>query len=160
MNLKLKRVVRTPQSEEIAIFDNDTRDERDAAISIGKLEVHYLPDQIVGTLLIWKEYADDFNRTHAPGSKVTMDDLVEEVLSEVVEPLGVSGEYGIEIYYPSIMNHSFASNYSDEDEDGLDEADSEEYEEESEKYETEETGESEEEQPQDDDYYRKLTNSR
>ena len=42
MNLKLKRVVRTPHSEEIAIFDGDTRDENNQAVNIGKLEVHFL----------------------------------------------------------------------------------------------------------------------
>src|SRR5881296_1608688 len=117
MNLNLKRVTRTPHSEEISIFDADTRDEHDQAVNIGKLEVHYLDDQIVGTLLIWQEYATGFNRTHAPGSDETMDTLIDEILSEISEPLGVPVEYGIEVYYPSVQNHYFVSNYSDEDEE-------------------------------------------
>lgn len=157
MNLNLKRVVRTPYSEEIAIFDANTRDEHEQAVNIGKLEVHYLSDQVVGTLLIWQEFATGYNRTHGPGSDETMDDLIGAILSEVTEPLGLPTEYGIEIYFPSITNHSFASNYTDDDEMG-------------------ETGEGEEDtddkdgaddqeadtntrQPRDDDFYNKLTHN-
>ncbi len=159
MNIKLKRVVRTPHSEEIAILDMDTRDENDAAVNVGKLEVHYLEDQIVGTLLVWQEYAEGFNRLHPPGSSYTMDDLIEEVLSEVVSPIGVSSEYGIEIYYPSVINHSFASNYSDEDEAEYGEysEDENEDEDEDEDEDATESAEGEELTARDDDFYRKLT---
>src|SRR5437867_3829200 len=117
MNLKLKVTARTSNSEEIVIFDADTRDENNKAVNLGKLDVHYVGDQIVGTLLIWQEYATGFNRTHAPGSDETMDTLIDEILSEISEPLGVPVEYGIEVYYPSVQNHYFVSNYSDEDEE-------------------------------------------
>jgi hypothetical protein len=116
MNLKLKVTARTSNSEEIVIFDADTRDENNKAVNLGKLDVHYVGDQIVGTLLIWQEYATGFNRTHAPGSDETMDTLIDEILAEISEPLGVPVEYGIEVYYPSVQNHYFVSNYSDEDE--------------------------------------------
>jgi hypothetical protein len=118
MNVKLKRVVRTPHSEEISIFDSDTRDENDDAVSIGKLEVHYLSDQIVGTLLIWSEFAQGYNATHGPGSDETLDDVIDAILSEVAETLGVPAEYGIEVYYPSVANQSFFSNYADDGQDG------------------------------------------
>lgn len=151
MNIKLKRAVRTPHSEEIDIFDTDTRDEAGDAVNIGKLEVHYIDDQVVGTLLIWQEYAQGLNRT--PGSNGAMDDLIDDILTEVTEPIGVASEYGIEIYFPSVINHSFASNYPDDQaqEEGME---GDEYEEESEGDEQEE---GEEEQPHDDDYYQKLT---
>lgn len=100
MNIKLKRTTRTPHSEEIAIFDADNRDEEDNAVSIGKLDVHYLNNQIVGTLLIWQEYATGFNRMHGAGSDVTMDTLIDDILTEVSEPMGVAAEYGIEVFYP------------------------------------------------------------
>jgi hypothetical protein len=118
MNLKLKRTARTPYSEEITIFDADTRDDNDDAVNIGKLDIHYIEDQIVGTLLIWQEYATGFARLHGPGSETTLDSLIDEILAEVSEPLGVPAEYGIEVYYPSAANQSFASNYSDEAEEG------------------------------------------
>lgn len=163
MNLKLKRVVRTPYSEEIAIFDNGTRDANDDAVSIGKLEVHYLSDQIVGTLLIWAEYAQGYKATHGPESDETLDDVIDAILSEVSEAVGVATEYGIEVYYPSVTNQSFISNYADED-DG-DEEDEEEYEtedgydaEEDDLEDAEESGVGSDETPgaQDDDYHRKL----
>ena len=163
MNLKLKRVVRTPYSEEIALFDNDTRDENDDAVSIGKLEVHYLSDQIVGTLLIWSEFAQGYNATHGPGSDETLDDVIDAILSEVAEALGVPAEYGIEVYYPSVTNQSFYSNYADDQSSGEEEYESA-GETEGAEYETgvEErpaTESGEDGGPgEDDEYYRKLTN--
>jgi len=118
MNIKLKRTTRTPYSEEITIFDADNRDAEDSAVSIGKLDVHYLDDQIVGTLLIWQEYATGFNRMHTPGSDVTIDTLIDDILTEVSEPMGVPAEYGIEVFYPSVSSQGFFSNYSDEDSEG------------------------------------------
>jgi hypothetical protein len=156
MNLKLKRVVRTPYSEEIAIFDNGTHDENDDAVSIGKLEVHYLSDQMVGTLLIWSEFVQGFRATHGPDSGLgdTLDDVIDDILSEVSEALGVSAEYGIEVYYPSVINQSFVSNYADEDDDEDEETEGEEYEmEEAEQDELEDT---EVEDGSGDDYQRKL----
>ncbi len=152
MNIKLKRVVRTPHSEEIAIFDTDTRDENEAAVNIGKLEVHYLEDQVVGTLLLWQEFTKGFAVNYPPGADLTMDDVIDRILSEITEPLGVAGEYGIEIYYPSVSNQGFVSNYAvtgDEDEEGDEDAETE-----GEEYE-EEQGLPEGE-PRDDDYFRKL----
>jgi hypothetical protein len=159
MNIKLKRAVRTPHSEEIDIFDGDIHDEHNEAVNIGKLEVHYLEDQVVGTLLIWQEFAEGFNRTQ--GSHVLMDDLIEAILSEVTEPIGVSSEYGIEIYFPSVINHQFASHYSEDEESEGDEAgsDDEEYDEEESEPESEHDQEdiAGEKQPPDDEFYRKLT---
>jgi len=159
MNIKLKRVVRTPHSEEIDIFEGDIRDEHNEVVNIGKLEVHYLDDQVVGTLLIWQEFAEGLNRSQ--GSHVILDDVIDAILTEVTEPVGVSSEYGIEIYFPSVINHQFASHYAEDEE--VEEAeggteDEEEYE--------EDENESEEEDDQDDsargnrppdDYYRNLT---
>ncbi len=157
MNIKLKRAVRTPHSEEIDIIDGDLRDENDEAVSIGKLEVHYLDDQVVGTLLIWQEFAQGYNRSQ--GSNVVMDDLIETILSEVTEPIGVPSEYGIEIYFPSVINHSYASHYAEDDEQMEGEEDAGEGEDEEYKEEPEDSREEidEEEQPRDDDFYRKLT---
>src|SRR5881394_2901093 len=149
MNIKLKTTARTANSEEIAIFDADTRDESGNAVNIGKLDAHFVDDQVVGTLLIWQEYATGFNRTHGPGSDVTMDTLIDEILTQISEPLGVPGDYGIEVYYPSITNHQFVSNYADEDAEteGEDEEYSEDYDE-------------EEEEPKDEDEFARQLQSR
>jgi len=157
MNIKLKTTARTPYSQEFAVFDADNRDENDEAVNIGKLDVHYADDQIVGTLLIWDEYATGFNRTHGPGSSVTMDTLIDDILSEVSEPLGVPGEYGIEVYYPSVSNHYFVSNFADEEDTGTsgDQYTAEEAEGEyTEEYAEEEL--TEEERTQQDEFARKL----
>ncbi len=116
MNLKLKRTTRTQSSEEILIFDIDHRDEHDAPVNIGKADVHYLDDQIVGTLLIWQEFAAGYNRAHGPGSTETMDTLIDEIMTEISEPLGVPGGYGIEVYFPSVQNYQFISSYDDDEE--------------------------------------------
>lgn len=117
MNLKLKRATRTAFSEEILIFDTDYRDENEAAVNIGKADVHYLEEQIVGTLLIWQEFATGYNRSHGPGSTETMDTLIDAIMTEISEPLGLPGEYGIEVYFPSVQNYQFISSYEDDDED-------------------------------------------
>src|SRR5262245_23689444 len=109
MNIKLKLTARTANSEELAIFDAETRDEAGNAVDIGKLDVHFVEDQIVGTLLIWQEYSTGYARTHGPGSDETLDTLIDEILSQVSEPLGVPAEYGIEVFYPSVTNHQFVS---------------------------------------------------
>lgn len=142
MNIKLKLTARTADSEELAVFDADTKDETGNAVNIGKLDVHFVDSQIVGTLLIWQEYATGFNRTHGPGSDETMDTLIDEILSQMSEPLGVPADYGIEVYYPSVTNHQFVSTYADEDAES--EVEGVEYEEE------------EEEPANDDDFARRL----
>jgi hypothetical protein len=119
MNIKLRRTARTPYSEEIAIFDADSRDEGGEPVNIGKLDVHYVDDQIVGTLLIWAEYATNFNRTRPADSGETMTDLIDEILGEVSEPLGVAAEYGIEVYYPRLDQHEFVANYDEDEEEEL-----------------------------------------
>ncbi|HUR04454.1 MAG TPA: hypothetical protein VM347_18060 [Nonomuraea sp.] len=116
MNLKLRRSARTPHSEEISIFDMDVKDEDSEPVNIGKLDVHYVDDQIVGTLLIWAEYASNF-ATAQRGTPMTMTDLIDEIVDEVIEPMGVSEIYSIEVYYPRLDQHEFVSNYEDFDED-------------------------------------------
>ena len=85
MNIKMKVTARTAHSEEWAIFDADTRDEREQAVNIGKLDVHYVDDQIVGTLLIWAEYVTNFTRTRAESGE-TITDVIDEILAEISEP--------------------------------------------------------------------------
>ena len=119
MNIKLRRSARTPYSEEIAVFDADVRDEAGEATHIGKLDVHYVDDQIVGTLLIWAEYVTAFGRTRGAESDETITDLIDEIVAEISEPLGVAPEYGIEVYYPRLDQHEFVANYDEDDEEAL-----------------------------------------
>ena len=120
MNIKLRRTARTPYSEEIAIFDAEAQDENGDTLNIGKIDVHYVEDQIVGTMLIWAEYVQNFNHAHGAESDETITDVIDEILAEICEPLGVAPEYGIEVYYPRQAQHEFVANY-DEDEEDLEE---------------------------------------
>ena len=110
MTIKLKRASRTAYSEEITILFSDSRHMGGEEANIGKLDVHYLGDQIVGTLLIWQEHANAF-----PQSGIELDELINEILTEISEPIGVPSEYGIEIYYPSLAKQDFVSNYADDE---------------------------------------------
>lgn len=109
--IKLKRASRTAYSEEISIQFADERHMDGDEVNIGKLDIHYLGDQIVGTLLIWQEHANAFSQS---GSEIDLDELINEILAEMSEPIGVPSEYGIEIYYPSLAKQGFVSNYADE----------------------------------------------
>lgn len=109
MKLKLHRTVRTQSSEEIYIYDLDLNDEAGEAVDIGKMDVHYTSDQIVGTVLFWK----DWQVGEAAGSP-NLQEIVDEVLEELAEPLGVSGEYDIEYYICDRDSRQFVSNIDDE----------------------------------------------
>jgi hypothetical protein len=116
MNLKLKRTTRTPYSEEVSIFDMETLDANDEPVSIGKVDLHYVEDQVVGTLLIWQEFATGYRQARGSGSQETLDDLIGAVLAELTEPVGVSATYAVEVYYPPFAGQGFASNYPDDEE--------------------------------------------
>lgn len=156
MNLKLKRTTRTPYSEEISIYDAETRDAANEPVNIGKIDVHYIEDQVVATLLIWQEFATGYRQTHGPGSEETLDTLIDAILAEISEPVGVSATYAVEVYYPSFAGQSFVSNYPD-DEDAEGENDAF-VSEEGETLETETLDDefSAEEHPRDDDFASKL----
>ena len=114
MFIKLKRASRTAHSEEITIQFSDEQHLSGDEVNIGKLDVHYLGDQIVGTLLIWQEHANAFSQA---GSGIEIDEVINQILTEISEPIGVPSEYGIEIYYPSLAKQDFISNYADDEPD-------------------------------------------
>jgi|SRR5688572_8052990 len=121
MKLKLKRATRTAYSEQILIYDFDNLDAEGRPVQIGQLDVHYVEDQIVGTLLVSQEFAEGYRHIQGGGSRgqTALDDLISEVLAEVSEPVGVPGTYAFEVYYASFTSHGFFSNYSEpEDQEG------------------------------------------
>ncbi len=125
MNLKLVRNTRTPSSEEISIYDIDTRDANNEPVKLGKIDVHYVEDQVVGTLLIWQEYAEGYRRSHTPGVDETLDEIIDAILTEISDPVGVSATYAVEVYYPAMSGASegpaFVSNYPDDEAEKSDE---------------------------------------
>ena len=55
MNLKLKRLVRTTNSEQYALFDLDQVGTDDQPLTIGKLDLHYTNEGMYGTILLWDD---------------------------------------------------------------------------------------------------------
>ena len=117
MNLMLRRSTRTATSEEVLIFDADNRDANGAAVNIGKIDVHYLEDQVVGTLLLWNEFITGFDQAHGPEDDESLDVVIHQIMTEITDTLGVPSEFGIEVYYPSVQNYQFVSSYADDDEE-------------------------------------------
>jgi hypothetical protein len=117
MNLMLRRSTRTASSEEILIFDADNRDANGAAVNIGKMDVHYLDDQVVGTLLLWNEFITGFDQAHGPEDDESLDVVIQQIMAEITDALGVPSEYGIEVYYPSVQNYQFVSSYADDEDE-------------------------------------------
>ena len=103
MNLRLRRLVRTPSSEQYALFDSDRTDDNYDPLSIGKLDVHYTSDGIYGTFLLWEEVADEL-----PPDQVRI--LVEATLQEVSEPMGLPAFYAVEYFSPHLKTYDLHSN--------------------------------------------------
>ncbi|MGD9146190.1 MAG: hypothetical protein PVG56_02275 [Anaerolineae bacterium] len=111
MNLKLRRLVRTPSSEQYALFDSDRTDDNFDPMSIGKLDLHYTVDGIYGTFLLWKQAIESL----PPGQ---VQALVEATLEELAEPMGLAAFYAIEFFSPELGGYELYSNETeDEDED-------------------------------------------
>ena len=103
MNLKLRRLVSTPSSEQYALFDSDRTDDNYDPLSIGKLDLHYTSDGIYGTFLLWEDVADEL-----PPDQVRV--LVEATLQEVSEPMGLPAFYAVEYFSPHLKTYDLHSN--------------------------------------------------
>ena len=98
MNLKLKRLVRTPSSEQYALFDLDQADAQGSPATIGKLDLHYTAEGMYGTLLLW----DLSSRRLRPAVRR---DFVHALLREIAQPMGVPNEYVIEFFAPTLDHY-------------------------------------------------------
>lgn len=103
MNLKLRRLVRTPSSEQYALFDADRTDDNYDPLSIGKLDLHYTSDGIYGTFLLWEHIADEL-----PVDQVY--DLVGATLEELSEPMGLPAFFAVEFFSPKLESYVLHSN--------------------------------------------------
>ena len=117
MNLKLKRLVRTPNSEQYALFDLDQIDEDDEMpITIGKLDLHYTAEGVYGTLLMW----DDSTRALGVERRK---EFIYVLLDEVAQPMGVPNEYVVEFFAPTLEYYEVFHNVGLAEEDEEDELD-------------------------------------
>ncbi len=122
MNLKLKRLVRTTNSEQYALFDLAQLDEEHQPMTIGKLDLHYTREGVYGTLLLWDETSRDLSSEQRRA-------FIRILLEEIAQPMGVPNEYVIEFFAPGLEAYELFHNVSidpDLDEDGLDELESDE----------------------------------
>ena len=103
MNLRAKRLVRTPHSEQYALFDLDRTDENYDPLSVGKLDLHYTEQGIYGTFLFWQEACEGYLRADALK-------LAESFLVEFNSPIGVPGEYAVEFFCPTLKGYELLSN--------------------------------------------------
>jgi hypothetical protein len=115
MNLKLKRLVRTPHSEQYALYDLEQLDENQQPATIGKLDLHYTNEGLYGTLLLW----GDELRQLRPALRRA---FIRALLDEVSQPMGVPNEYVVEFFAPSLQEYEVFHNVevaeADEEEDG------------------------------------------
>ena len=114
MKVQLKRIVRTPQSEQYALFDLQQTDEEALPLSLGKVDLHYAADGIYGTLLLWQAYFAHF-------SEEELRQFVQETMDEFVAPMGVPGEFLVECVVADEQDCTVYSNMLDTRDD-MDEA--------------------------------------
>jgi|YelNatPaOPRAMG01_1025707.scaffolds.fasta_scaffold319997_2 hypothetical protein len=107
MNLKLRRLVRTPSSEQYALFDLDRLDENGDPSSVGKIDLHFVQEGMYGTFLIWEQAAKRIARKDLKA-------IATAILMELCEPMGLPAEYAVEIFCPSLDDYELLTNASDE----------------------------------------------
>lgn len=115
MNLKLKRLVRTPSSEEYALFDLDQGTPDGAPMTIGKLDLHYTGEGVYGTILLW----DDASRQLTPAQRSA---FIHALLNEIVQPMGIPNEFVVEFFAPTLEHYQVFHNVGADDEAGADAA--------------------------------------
>ncbi len=108
MNLKLRRLVRTPYSEQYALFDLDRTNQDYDPLSIGKVDLHYTGDGVYGTFLLWQETIVDL-----PAEQVQS--LVEALVQEICEPQGIADFYAVEFFSPRSQSYRLHTTVQDEE---------------------------------------------
>jgi hypothetical protein len=103
MNLKLHRLVRTPYSEQYALFDLDQTDENYDPMSLGKLDLHFTPQAVYGTFLMWTAAT-----AKLPSDQVR--ELVIATLQEICEPMGIPAFYAVEYLAPDLGTYQLFTN--------------------------------------------------
>ncbi|MBK8049430.1 MAG: hypothetical protein IPK16_21320 [Anaerolineales bacterium] len=117
MNLKLKRLVRTPSSEQYALFDLDQVDADGLPMTIGKLDLHYTGEGMYGTILLWDEASRRLTVTQRSG-------FIRALLNEITQPMGVPSEFVVEFFAPTLADYEVFHNLGGQEGGGLTGADS------------------------------------
>ncbi len=103
MNLKLKRLVRTSQSEQYALFDLDQVGDDQQPLTIGKLDLHYTGEGVYGTILLWDEASQQLKPSQRQA-------FIHALLGEIAQPMGVPKEYVVEFFSPNLAQYEVFHN--------------------------------------------------
>lgn len=104
MNLKLRRLVRTPYSEQFALY---VLDEKGEGVTVGKLDLHLTGDGLFGTLLLWDERLHEW----ADGN---LDAFLQGLVEDLLEPRGMPAAYAVECFVPSLKTYRFYTNMQED----------------------------------------------
>jgi hypothetical protein len=134
MYVKLRRVVRTPRSEKIALFDLDERDSAGQPVNFGLLHLHYLAEAVRGTMVLAPAYwarqqtrmphraaeANDMlfpgqaqgrrQEEDATGTEGPLVEFVDTIMREVCTPPGVPGLCEVLVVFAPPGQRQFLSN--------------------------------------------------
>ncbi|MEA3337798.1 MAG: hypothetical protein U9R25_18045 [Chloroflexota bacterium] len=117
MNLKLRRLIRTPYSEQYALFDldasagNRANQENGDPPSIGKLDLHFTDNGVFGTILIWDSVTATFTDDQRGA-------FIEALLSEISQPMGMPDSFAVEFFSPNLDTYNLYHNIGHDNEDG------------------------------------------
>jgi len=103
MKLQLKRIVRTLQSEQYALFDLDKLDEERLPVNLGKLDLHYTAEGTYSTLVLWRDHV-------AQLSDEELRLFVQDMMDEFIAPMGVPGEFLVECIFADEQDYKVYSN--------------------------------------------------
>ena len=106
MRVQMRRIVRTQQSEQYALFDVDQLDEDALPVSLGKVDLHYTGEGTYGTLLLWRAHF-----AHLSDEELRL--AVQEIMDEFSAPMGVSGEFLTECVFADEQDYKVYSNMLD-----------------------------------------------
>ncbi len=96
MNLRLRRLVRTPYSEQFTLY----REENEEIRTVGKLDLHFTEDGVYGTFLFWDTDAQSWEEEQ-------LRDFVEGLISDLCEPAGMPEAYVIEYFVPQLESYQY-----------------------------------------------------
>jgi hypothetical protein len=113
MNLKLRRLVRTPYSEQYALFDLDATaaSTQSEPSSIGKIDLHFTEQGVFGTVLLWQTAA-----TSLPPEQRRR--FIEALLQDISQPMGMPDNFAVEFFSPDLDTYNLYHNLDADNENG------------------------------------------
>lgn len=108
VNLRLRRLVRTPYSEQLTLYRAGDTGE---PTSVGKIDLHFTPDGVFGTLLVWDQDLLGWEEQELEG-------FLRGLIEDLVEPQGMADMYAVECFSPSLETYRFLTNSTEAEGNG------------------------------------------